>query len=198
MRLLCSMDTAMKAGKKKYFILLLIRGAVSYGDTLCEIDGKVNEFIRNGILPEEYQDKEQIEQTAGALSKELLYMKFLQGIPVVGAVGGAYGCSLHETDHRVCRAEIPAQVSGGAEKRQRMDNYVKGVKVIEIYDAANKELLVKYDDKHNIDKVISALNIKSWKETEKSIGMNPKYTIKFYCDTTNQDEEKRYKRNYPL
>ena len=32
-----------------------------------------------------------------------------------------------------------------------MDNYVKGVKVIEIYDAANKELLVKYDDKHNID-----------------------------------------------
>ena len=41
-------------------------------------------------LPEEYQDKEQIEQTAGALSKELLYMKFLQGIPVVGAVGGAY------------------------------------------------------------------------------------------------------------
>ena len=76
--------------EEKYFILLLIRGAVSYGDTLCEIDGKVNEFIRNGILPEEYQDKEQIEQTAGALSKELLYMKFLQGIPVVGAVGGAY------------------------------------------------------------------------------------------------------------
>ena len=71
--------------------------------------------------------------------------------------------------------------------------YVKGVKVIEIYDAANKELLVKYDDKHNIDKVISALNIKSWKETEKSIGMNPKYTIKFYCDTTNQDEEKDIK-----
>ena len=42
------------------------------------------------MLPEEYQDKEQIEQTAGSLSKELLYIKFLQGIPVVGAVGGAY------------------------------------------------------------------------------------------------------------
>lgn len=79
-----------------------------------------------------------------------------------------------------------------------MDNYVKGVKVIEIYDAANKELLVKYDDKHNIDKVISALNIKSWKETEKSIGMNPKYTIKFYCDTTNQDEEKDIKIPAPV
>ena len=72
-------ETALQYGysyetrEEKYFILLLIRGAVSYGDTLCEIDGKVNEFIRNGILPEEYQDKEQIEQTAGAY--DAVYMK---------------------------------------------------------------------------------------------------------------------------
>ena len=89
-------ETALQYGysyessEEKYFILLLIQGAVSSGETLCEMDGKLNEFIRSGILPEEYQEKEQIEQTAGALSKELLYMKFLQGIPVVGAVGGAY------------------------------------------------------------------------------------------------------------
>ena len=31
-----------------------------------------------------------IRKAAAALSRELLYMKFLQGIPVVGAVGGAY------------------------------------------------------------------------------------------------------------
>ena len=76
--------------EEKYFILLLIQGAVSYGETLCEIDSKLNEFISCGTLPEVYQEKKQIEETAGALSKELLYMKFLQGIPVVGAVGGAY------------------------------------------------------------------------------------------------------------
>lgn len=76
--------------EEKYFILLLIQGAISYGETLCEIDGKLNEFISCGTLPEEYQEKKQIEETAGALSKELLYMKVLQGIPVVGAVGGAY------------------------------------------------------------------------------------------------------------
>ena len=76
--------------EEKYFILLLIQGAISYGETLCEIDGKLNVFISCGTLPEEYQDKKQIEETAGALSKELLYMKVLQGIPVVGAVGGAY------------------------------------------------------------------------------------------------------------
>lgn len=46
--------------------------------------------VFTGMIPEGYQEKEQIEQTAGALSKELLYMKFLQGIPVPGAVGGAY------------------------------------------------------------------------------------------------------------
>ena len=34
--------------------------------------------------------EETIQKTASCLSKELLYMKFLQGIPVVGAVGGAY------------------------------------------------------------------------------------------------------------
>lgn len=73
-----------------------------------------------------------------------------------------------------------------------VDNYVKGVKLIEIYDTANKELLVKYDEKHDIDEVISALNIKSWKDTEKT-DMNPKYTIKLYCDTTKQDEEKDIK-----
>jgi hypothetical protein len=34
--------------------------------------------------------EEAIKSAAGCLSKELLYMKFLQGIPVVGAIGGAY------------------------------------------------------------------------------------------------------------
>ena len=31
-----------------------------------------------------------MEETAGILSRELLYMKFLQGIPIVGVVGGAF------------------------------------------------------------------------------------------------------------
>ena len=43
-----------------------------------------------------------------------------------------------------------------------MDNYVKGVKVIEIYDAANKELLVKYDDKHNTAMKAGKKNILSY------------------------------------
>ena len=44
----------------------------------------------NVDTPDDYEEQKQIEKTAAGLSKELLYMKFLQGIPIVGAVGGAY------------------------------------------------------------------------------------------------------------
>ncbi len=75
---------------EKYFILLLIEGAVSYGDHFAEADSKIESFLRTPQLGEAYSREEQIVRTSGMLSKELLYMKFLQGIPVVGAVGGAY------------------------------------------------------------------------------------------------------------
>ncbi|MDD3219343.1 MAG: EcsC family protein [Lachnospiraceae bacterium] len=76
--------------QERYFILLIIKGAVSYGDEMGMINKKVNEFIYNGKSPEDYSQEEMVRQTAGCLSKELLYIKFLQGIPVVGVVGGAY------------------------------------------------------------------------------------------------------------
>ena len=75
---------------EKYFILLLIEGAVSYGDHLVEIDHKIETFSLALQLPANYSQAEQIAKTSGMLSKELLYMKFLQGVPFVGALGGAY------------------------------------------------------------------------------------------------------------
>lgn len=74
--------------EEQYFILLLIRGAVSHGSTLEEINAQVNRYIWSQALPEDYDRDAQIKKTADALSKELLYMKFLQGIPLVGAIGG--------------------------------------------------------------------------------------------------------------
>lgn len=76
--------------EEKYFILLLIEGAVSYGDHFVETDRKIETFSMDPQLPEEYTQAEQITKTSSMLSKELLYMKFLQGVPIVGAVGGAY------------------------------------------------------------------------------------------------------------
>ena len=51
---------------------------------------EVDYFIQYGTLPKDYDRKKQISKTAQVLSNELLYMKFLQGIPIVGAVGGFY------------------------------------------------------------------------------------------------------------
>lgn len=79
-----------KEEKEKQFILLLIRGALSYGEELQEINSEINDYIEHKTWHRERSLDTGISQAAGCLSKELLYMKFLQGIPIVGAAGGAY------------------------------------------------------------------------------------------------------------
>lgn len=76
--------------EEQYFILKIIEGAVSYGETAVKINGEIDYFAADPFLPDGYDRKAQSKKAAAALSKELLYMKFLQGIPLVGAVGGAY------------------------------------------------------------------------------------------------------------
>lgn len=76
--------------EEQYFILLVIRGAVSYGDEMLKTNEQIDSYIKTGRIPDDFDLEEQIKDTSASLSKELLYMKFLQGVPVVGAVGGAY------------------------------------------------------------------------------------------------------------
>lgn len=76
--------------EEKYFILRLIETALSHGDALTAGNEAINRFIERNQLPEGYSQDTQIARTAAALSTELLYMKFLQGIPLLGVVGGAY------------------------------------------------------------------------------------------------------------
>ena len=70
--------------------MLLIETAVSHGRELVERNQEIDEYIKHEKMPEPYNRDVQIKLTSAMLSKELLYMKFLQGVPVVGAVGGAY------------------------------------------------------------------------------------------------------------
>ena len=76
--------------EEKKFILLLIRGALSYGKELQSINEELNFYMDYGAYAKKRTVEDSVKATAGCLSKELLYMKFLQGIPVVGAIGGAY------------------------------------------------------------------------------------------------------------
>lgn len=79
-----------KSAEEKKFILLLIQGAVSHDTKLLKINYELNYYMEHGTFESAIHLEECIKETAVCLSKELLYMKFLQGIPVVGAVGGAY------------------------------------------------------------------------------------------------------------
>ncbi len=76
--------------EEQYFILLLIESAVAHGRELMERNQEIDDYIKYEKMPEPYNRETQIKLTSAMLSKELLYMKFLQGVPVVGAVGGAY------------------------------------------------------------------------------------------------------------
>lgn len=76
--------------EEKKFIMLLICGALSYGGELQSINEELNFYMDYGAFAKARTMEDSIKEAAGCLSKELLYMKFLQGIPVVGAIGGAY------------------------------------------------------------------------------------------------------------
>lgn len=79
-----------ESDEERRWILLLIRGAFIYGEDLEQLNREADCFIRERKLPEGWDQKSEIKKTAAELSKELLYMKFLQGIPVAGAAGGIY------------------------------------------------------------------------------------------------------------
>ena len=76
--------------KEQWFILKMIETALKKGEELERNNSLLNAWIdQNGIGKTVKGRKEQSKETAAALAEALLYMKFLQGIPVVGVAGGA-------------------------------------------------------------------------------------------------------------
>ena len=74
---------------EQIFILKLIEASVSRGDDLYRSDKAINHFIYTGD-PFKTTKKEQMIKTSDSIAAELMCMKFLQTIPVVGVIGGAY------------------------------------------------------------------------------------------------------------
>jgi hypothetical protein len=75
------------------YILLLISAAVSRGEQQEEFNRQVNQlgdilYQSPNALPEEYNLEQLMEQAAKVLSEAMLSAKFVQGIAVVGIVGG--------------------------------------------------------------------------------------------------------------
>lgn len=90
-------ETALKYGfdyespAEKRFILKMMEASMAAGGRWITANAEVDRYLRQGSHApvSEAQLKEQIEKTADAFAADLLVLKFIQGIPVVGMIGGA-------------------------------------------------------------------------------------------------------------
>lgn len=81
--------------EEQIFILKLMETALAHESALVDENLQLNRFIERREAAAEETDcgfeitrEEQMRRTADALSNELLYLKFVQGLPVVGVLGG--------------------------------------------------------------------------------------------------------------
>jgi hypothetical protein len=72
---------------EKFFILILIRTAMEQGDAFQDGNQQLNTLIRGDVSCWEDITTE-IASTSATLAEGMLYMKFIQGIPLVGMAGG--------------------------------------------------------------------------------------------------------------
>lgn len=72
--------------EEQIFILKLIETALLHGDRLLQRNKELNQWMEKQYPLGDRTD--QIQKTSYLLAQELLYLKFVQGIPLVGVVGG--------------------------------------------------------------------------------------------------------------
>lgn len=73
--------------QEQIFILKIIETALEHEKDLLEQNAELNRWVKT---PYEFAvtKEEQIKRTSLALSNEMLYLKFVQGAPIIGIVGG--------------------------------------------------------------------------------------------------------------
>lgn len=75
---------------EKYLILQFIEGALAKEDTYMTVNKHINAIIDSGTIyvPTLDEMNNQIIRTSDAMAADMLVMKFIQGLPLVGLVGG--------------------------------------------------------------------------------------------------------------
>lgn len=89
-------ETALRYGfeydspGEKLLILKLLETSVSKGEDWEKRNAEIDALIHQEAMPEctPEEMKEQAERTAAAFAADMLLLKFIQGLPVVGMVGG--------------------------------------------------------------------------------------------------------------
>ena len=89
-------ETALEHGynyeslEEKFFILKMMEASMLSGDAWISVNEDVDAYLCQNVhvIPTEQELEEQIEKTASAFATDMLVMKFIQGIPIVGIIGG--------------------------------------------------------------------------------------------------------------
>lgn len=87
-------ETALRYGfpydtpEEKFFILIILEGSLLRGEAWDVCNERANAMLQTPHIPTEAEMKEQMQHTADAFAAKMLVSKFVQGIPVVGVVGG--------------------------------------------------------------------------------------------------------------
>ena len=76
--------------KERLFILSLIHTSLEKGRSLEDENARIDAIIKASVAdsPTPAEMESAMRTAADTLSRELLYMKFLQGIPIAGVIGG--------------------------------------------------------------------------------------------------------------
>lgn len=89
-------ETALKYGYdyespgEKMFILMMLETSMSSGADWNELNTEVDDFIERETVsePTEEEIRRQIRAAADTFAADMLVMKFIQGLPVIGIAGG--------------------------------------------------------------------------------------------------------------
>lgn len=73
----------------RYLILKMIEASLSTGDAWLRCDQEVEQLLEEQTQITEEALQAQIQQTAAVFAMDMLLLKFIQGFPVVGILGGA-------------------------------------------------------------------------------------------------------------
>lgn len=90
-------ETALQYGfayetpAEKIFILKMLETSMAIGEDWKALDSEINRYMdrSTNVDCDENELKQQIEKTANAFATEMLVTKFIQGLPIVGILGGA-------------------------------------------------------------------------------------------------------------
>jgi hypothetical protein len=81
-----------KTEQEKYYMLVLICASMTKGEKKLEYNSKLEHFEHNSTM--QFNLEEEMKLTASVLSEALLTSKFIQGLPVIGVVGGIVNHSI--------------------------------------------------------------------------------------------------------